>query len=198
MNVLGVILAIIITVAVIGVTAEAITGGNFFVPQTDSSTPIEPTSVPSGDSSMPGEVQPTGPATVIPTATPTHTVAPTKTVSPLQQEGATLLAGNWYGTKSMLFGTVSGEFYATGKTDGTATFSGVVRASSFGFDNAEFSTPATWEYLGNNQFKATISDTDTTFTCDGTTLTITLNAYKFGFVDTAIANLDIPVDLKRV
>ncbi|MDO5846073.1 MAG: hypothetical protein Q4Q04_04020 [Methanocorpusculum sp.] len=203
MNVLAVIVVVFLAVTVAGTGAGVITQ----ITESPAAEPITPpgqgssSPSPSGNPATPSAAV-TVKATGVPTAVPTPVLTPAAslkpTVAPLQAEGAALLSGNWYGAKSVLFGVVSGEFYATGNADGTAVFSGAIKAPTFGFDNAEFNTPAVWEYLGNNQFKAVISDTETAFTCDGTTLTITLNAYTFGFVDTSMANIDIPVDLKRM
>ncbi len=189
MSIPAVIISIIAAAAVVGIAAAGLTGGIPAVFEGGmQTTPITPTTQMTAAPATGAVVD------TIPAAAATSKPAVSDEV---QKQGAELLAGNWYGDKSLMFGVVSGKFYASGAADGTATFSGAIKAPGFGYENAEFETPAVWTYLGENRFVATINEVETVFTCDGTTLTIILNAYKLGFVDTGIANIDIPVDLHR-
>ena len=142
--------------------------------------------------------------TPAPAQTPSAEPAPAQTPSAEpaaaapDKAGATLIAGNWYGTKSLFFGMASAEFYLTADTKGNMKISGTANAPSAGYTNEPFSVNADWTYLGGDSFTGTTDDKEISFTCNGNQILLTANPYALGLIESSIANMDIDIVMKRI
>lgn len=174
-------------------TAEGITGIDYA--QTagyDTPAVPSPTPAPAQTASPTQTAQPT------PTATPAATPAPTGTPAPsVEKAGAELIAGDWHGSKSLLFGAASADFSLSADSYGNMVISGTAEAPVAGYGETPFYLEAEWTYLGNNQFRGEAMDRTLDFTCNGTQIKLTANPYQLGFIDNSMADMDIDILLTR-
>ena len=180
-------------------TAEEIAGHSIQTevqnpkPQETNTPAVQPTQT----TNPPATNTPTKQPTLSPTPNPTAAYIPTQ-IPAADKAGSNLLAGNWYGTKSLFFGMASAEFYLTANPDGTMKISGTANAPSAGYNNAPFSVNADWTYLGGNSFTGTADGKEISFTCDGNQVSLTANPYALGLIDSSIANMDIAIAMNRI
>jgi len=123
----------------------------------------------------------------------------------LQKEGLALLSGNWYSNDpisiKVLFTSINmpAEFHAECGNELTAHVWGTVRDIPTISEPIVFDDTVAWDYKGNNQFVGIGYDGSTLdFTCDGSKVTIIVNPYRYGLTDNSIADINIPITLKRV
>ncbi|HJJ48199.1 MAG TPA: hypothetical protein O0X39_04290 [Methanocorpusculum sp.] len=128
--------------------------------------------------------------TSVETLVPTTILEPTLSV--LQIEGINLLAGNWHGTKNIMF-VASGTFDAVCNKDFTAVINGLV---TYGNNSNTFTLPVTWEYTGSHNFIAKTGDGSVIpFTCDGMKMTMTVNPKKH--LASTYPDMEIPIELYK-
>jgi len=170
----------LLIVIIILIAAALVSGGiliGYFLPHSEPTETIPVVT--------PGQIieTPTIP-TENPITSPKENITPTNAI-----------VGTWYGEKSMIF-VGSLVMNAVFTPDGKASVSGKLTSSTFG--DYDESAEGTWEQIDATTYGITVYGYTMNVKCDGKTISFSVNPYKLGLVDSAIADMDIELTLTKV